>query len=192
MLADQDRDALVAMMIQQWQHISMPQSEDDRPFVAPKDGDVPVVDETYPPATTKRSHKRNTEPHRPTQRAFAPLIGATRRARCSVDRSRARFGQLAALWASGAASSSAIAATRRAAPGVPSESLTRSSSITIRARWALRRSRSGASASATALGSSAPWTNSGATSFPATTFTSPICGIFTRRRAAAYVTAFVR
>ena len=60
------------------------------------------------------------------------------------------------------------------------------------ARSALCTSSSGMSASATRLGWNASCTNSRETSRCATTFTKPMCGIFTTRRAIAYVIALVR
>ena len=91
------------------------------------------------------------------------------------------------------ASAMIIAATRSAAPGSPSDARTRVELLDHRrAREGCADRAVGRARRRRASGSSASCTNSGATSRPATTFTSPMCGIFTSRRATAYVDALVR
>src|SRR5438270_13728424 len=158
MLTDEHRDSFVAMLIEQRQHVAMPECKDDRILRAPQRDDTRVVHNTYPPAPAEHSHERHAKARRPAPLAVAIVIGVTGVCHCA-RRSTDRSPQLAALRRCAVASSRALAGTRRAAPGVPSDSRTRSSSTTIRARHALWRSRSGSSASATAFGASAACTN---------------------------------
>ena len=85
-----------------------------------------------------------------------------------------------------------MVATRADAPGVPNIARTSPSPASARARTGLCTSNNGINASAIRVGTTACCTNSCDTSRRATTLTSPICGIFTTRRAMAYVIILVR
>src|SRR5690606_16697088 len=139
-----------------------------------------VIQHSNPPRSRKCPHRRDTAAHQP---AHLRIVHAFRAA-SSLLRWRAST-HCASIPA-------ASSATRAAAPGVPSFERTSPSPARARDRSSDDSSSSGCSASATSAGTRASWTNSLATSLPATMFTSPMNGILTTRRAMAYVQPLVR
>src|SRR5688500_17198026 len=167
MRADDDRNALAAVQPEQRKQLPVPEREDER---------LPV-------------------------RMQHPIAGFI----CDSETPRAREGAKepgadanperelpAARRVTHAAISLAILATRAAAPGVPSRDRTSARPANISSRLASPADSNGSKVSAMRSGTMASWTNSGATSRPATTFTRPMRGIFTTRRAIAYVHRLVR
>src|ERR1051326_2261715 len=137
MLADQHRDALPAMLMQERQHVAMPEGKDDRGAFAAQAVDTRVaIDESKTPGHSQQSHQRHSQSHDPSKPASALSLRATR-ARANHAGGRARLLQLASRRAFGLAISMAMSATRRDAPAVPSDSRTRASSRTIAMRSGL-------------------------------------------------------
>src|SRR5689334_15692529 len=146
MLADQDGDPFVPMMIEQRQHVAMPQRKNDRAsFPAQRVDARFVIDQLDAPAGAKRSHERHPEAYDPFHPSLASPLRARQGARRPLGRRRgaktahpvAPMPAPATSPAPPPASSIAIDATRRAAPGVPNESRTRASPVTMRARFVL-------------------------------------------------------
>src|SRR5688572_8602522 len=172
-LGDDDGDIPVAVAPQERQEAAMPQHVDDASSGVVHVAHHVWIEEPDPPCFREGAQNQGAEPAAPRDLSVARRVGG-RHAILPSARSRA------------------ISATRFAAPGAPSARRTPSRSSSMRVRSALAVSSSGRSAAATRSGCSACWMNSRATSRPATTLTSPMYGIFTSRRAAAYVSGCVR
>src|SRR4051812_6094452 len=146
MLADEDRHAFIAMLIEQRQHLAVPQRENDGTLRGAQATHVVIAANSIAPRPCEKSNEPDAR-HDDAGRASFPFGVSVHRA--------ARGDALFAM-------SKIIAATRPAAPGCPSASRTRRKPSTIDARRGSSRSSSGSSASATAVGCNASWTNSGA------------------------------
>src|SRR5690348_859720 len=124
MFADQHRDSLATMVIQERQHVAVPERKYDRGAFAAQAVDSRfVVDESKTPRPPQQPHHRHSQSHDPSKPARALSLGATR-ARANNGGRRARLLQLASRRAFGLAISNAMSATRPDAPAVPSDSRT--------------------------------------------------------------------
>ena len=177
MLADHHRDPLAAMVPEQRKQLAVPEREDDALAVARARAHRSLV-RARACATSSRAARITAVPgaHDP-----ADLAARSRAARAPrrVHRRRERGRPCA----------------RRAPPrpASPSDSRTRRSSSIIAVRARARRIEQLAEHVGDARRAPArPARTPGATSRPATTFTSPMYGMRTSRRAAAYVMALVR
>src|SRR4030088_1128920 len=142
-LADHDRHVLASLVPEERQQLAMPQREQHALAGAARLGEGLPLEPLPPPGAGEPANQQDTQSHDPTNlavvahRTAGPAAAEVRPAR-----------------------SSAMRATRSAAPGWPSMSRTAASCATISARRTLAGSRSGWSASATRAGTSASCTNS--------------------------------
>src|SRR5947209_8190868 len=152
MFADEHGNAFVAMLVQQWEQVAMPERKHDRLSLSAHSIDAGrTIDDADPPCHPEHPQKRHAESDQPSQATLAfPLCSSILAEGYCI---RGAGGhQLASRRSVPSAISSAIVATRPAAPAVPKDSRTRASSATICARSLLLAISNGSSASATALG----------------------------------------
>src|SRR5690348_15807478 len=122
MLADQDGDAFVAEQIEERQHDPVPQRENDGKLLLPQLGHYRVIHTAHAPCAAEQTHQLYSASYK---MAGLSLAHSTQLVILSACVHRRALDAIIVLPASrcvaGVASSSAMLATRRAAPAVPSD-----------------------------------------------------------------------
>src|SRR5690242_7017846 len=85
MLADQDRDPFVPMVVEERQHVAMPQRKNDRASFPTQRFDARfVIDQPDAPAGAQRSHEGQTKPYDPFHPSLPSPIRTRQVARRTV------------------------------------------------------------------------------------------------------------